>query len=312
MTDAMRESEGSPLPPGDWLVEPVGDAILFGTRAGTLLASGLSPYQAWEVWDTPAFGRLYRLDGRIMATERDECMCHEALVHVAGLAQAGPTRALVLGGGDGGSARELLRYPTMRQIVVAELDETVVEFSRRYLSCIHAGAFDDPRVRIVIGDAQDYVLGIATASGESFDLIIFDLTDPDMSAAAMYRVDFFATCARLLSAEGALCLHLGSPLGQPRQVSELLAALRTVFPQVTPYFPAVPSYGGLWAMACASLVLRPADADAAVIGRRIAALAGPGLRSIDASSCACLLKPPACLDQWGGQSAREPSANSLL
>ena len=101
--------------------EPLTPALALDCR-GRLLAGGRSDFQRWEVWDTLAFGRLYRLDGRSMASEADSFLCHEPLVHVAGLAHPELRRALVLGGGDGASAAELLKYPGVQEVVLAELD----------------------------------------------------------------------------------------------------------------------------------------------------------------------------------------------
>ena len=277
------------LPPGQWLIEPVGDALFFGLRAGKLLASGRSAHQTWEVWDTPALGRLYRLNGHIMAAEYDEFMCHEALVHAPGLAHPAPRSALILGGGDGGSARELLRYPSMQRVVVAELDEEVVALSRAHLPFIHNGAFDDPRMEIVYGDARDYV---GQNAPEKFDLIIFDLTDPDSGASPLFQPEFFSACIRRLTPMGALSLHLGSPLTQANQIWNLRGALKRLFPAVTLFYPDIPSYGGTWAMACASFALQPAALDTALLSQRLAHLQGEALRSIDNSNYAALLSPP--------------------
>ncbi|MEN3111041.1 hypothetical protein ACFONG_04195 [Uliginosibacterium paludis] len=162
---------------------------------GRLLASGRSPHQAWEVWQTPAFGRLYRLDNRSMAAEADSHLCHEPLVHVAGLAHPGPQRALVLGGGDGASCAELLRYPTLREIVLAELDPAVLALAREWLPALHAGALDDARVTLRLGDAQEVVTAWQPGD-EPFDLVIFDLTDPDTAAAPLFSTAFFRACWR--------------------------------------------------------------------------------------------------------------------
>ncbi|WP_158239097.1 fused MFS/spermidine synthase [Uliginosibacterium sp. TH139] len=277
--------------------ETLGPALDFDC-AGHLLAGGRSDYQSWEVWQTAAFGRLYRLDGRSMASEADSFLCHEPLVHIAGLAHPEPRRALVLGGGDGATAAELLKYPTLEEVVLAELDPAVLRLARDFLPMLHDGALDDPRLQIVLGDAAAYVQRWQPADGH-FDLIVFDLTDPDTTAAPLFTADFFRACRRLLSPQGALSLHLGSPLWQREQIDSLLERLREVFPLVTPLFPAIPLYGGLWSMAVASDTLDPTTQPATTLAARIEALLG-NLRLVDVSQYHALLACPPWLESLEG------------
>ena len=258
--------------------------------AGHLIAGGHSEYQNWEVWDTAAFGRLYRLDGRSMASEADSFLCHEPLVHLAGLAHPELRRALVLGGGDGASAAELLKYPGIAEVVIAELDPAVLRLAREFLPALHDGALDSPQVRIEHGDAADFVRRWRPEDGH-FDLIIFDLTDPDTAAAPLFSAEFFRACARLLGPQGALSLHLGSPLWQREQVETLLDRLREVFALVTPLFPTIPLYGGLWSMAVASDTLDPTNLPQARIAAHIEHMPG-NLRLIDANQYHALLACP--------------------
>lgn len=263
---------------------------------GKRLAGERSVHQSWEVWETPAFGRLYRLDGRNMASESDSFICHEALVHIAGLAHPTLRRALILGGGDGASAAELLKYPAMEEVVIAELDPAVIQLTREFLPRLHQGALDDPRVRLEIGDAAAFINQCCTKDGH-FDLIIFDLTDPDTAAAPLFSADFFRACQRLLGPQGAISLHLGSPFWQREQIGTLLTRLREVFPLVTPVFPTLPLYGGLWSMAVASDSLSPAHLPHALITARIEQMPGH-LRLIDANQYHALLACPPWLKSF--------------
>ncbi len=224
------------------------------TRAGRRLEKFRSPCQEIEVYETPAFGRLFRLDGSFMSSERDEFFYHENLVHLPALAHPAPKTALVLGGGDGGSAKELLKHPSMERIVLAELDECVVDIARRHLPAVHRGALDHPRVEIRIGDGLDYV----RESREYFDLILFDLTDPGGHSAPLHTAGFYAACRARLAPGGALALHIGSPLAQPERFRDSVRDLRAVFAVVRPYTLFIPLYGTLWGMACASDGLDPA------------------------------------------------------
>lgn len=274
------------------LVESLCDDAGYFLEGARLLEAGRSRWQAYEVWETPRFGRLYRLDGVFMTSERDEFLCHENLVHVPGIAHAGLRRALILGGGDGGSAEELLKYSTIERIVIAELDEKVIDISRRYLAEVHHGALDDPRVDIRIGNGLQYVCAEGPAAGGRFDLIVFDLTDPVGPAEALHTQDFFAACKALLAAGGAIVLHIGSPFFQPERVRELVARLRQVFACVRPYFLYIPLYGSLWGMACASDTLDPQMLAADAVDRRLVERGIEGLQHFNgAVHCAQFALP---------------------
>lgn len=252
------------------LAELVSEDAGYFLRGARLLEAGRSEWQTYEVWETPRFGKLFRLDGCFMTSERDEFYYHENLIHVPGVAHPGLRRALILGGGDGGSADELLKYPGIERIVIAELDAKVVELSRRHLRAVHHGALDDARVEIRIGDGMKYVHEEGPAAGERYDLIVLDLTDPIGPAEALYAADFFAACKALLAEGGALTLHIGTPVFQPERVRELVARLRRVFATVRPYFLYIPLYGSLWGMACASDTLDPAALGAEEVDCRLA------------------------------------------
>jgi spermidine synthase len=225
-----------------------------------------SPYQAVEVHDSAEFGKLFRLDGHFMTSERDEFFYHEMLVHMAALAHPAPERALVVGGGDGGSAEELLKHPTIKSVTLAEIDLAVVDVSRKYLATVHKGALDDPRLSLKITDGFEYV----RTSSDSYDLVVLDLTDPGGPSTSLYTPDFYRACAARLTPAGAMTLHIASPVAHPDRIRAGITALRAAFPIVTPYLASVPLYGGMWMMACCSGTLDPRKLAAPEIDRRIA------------------------------------------
>src|SRR5690606_38822792 len=224
-----------------------------------------SAYQRVEVHDTPQFGRLFRLDGRFMTSEKDEFIYHECMVHPAALAHAGPKTALVLGGGDGGSSEELLKHPTMERVVMAELDEAVIDIAKTHLQNVHRGVFNDPRLDVRIGDGFAFVRD----TDETFDLIVLDLTDPDTPAGPLYTADFFRMCKQRLNPGGAISLHLGSPVYGAEHVTRLSAALRGAVAVVRPMTAYVPLYASLWAMAIASDTLDPLALNAEAVSQRL-------------------------------------------
>jgi spermidine synthase len=248
------------------MTEGLTDDWGFYIRSARRFESFRSPFQLVEVHDTAAFGRLFRLDGHFMTSVKDEFFYHENLVHVAAIAHPAPRRALIVGGGDGGSAEELLKHPSMAAITLCEIDAAVIDISRRYLADVHHGALDDPRVTLEIGDGFAYVRE-ATAL---YDLIVLDLTDPGGPSTPLYTAEFYRACAARLAPGGAMTLHVASPVAHPERIRAGLARLREAFACVTPYLTSIPLYGGLWMMACASAGLDPHDVSAAEVDRRIA------------------------------------------
>jgi spermidine synthase len=267
MADAPIGHDGAPshdLAPGV-LTEELTDAWGFYIRSARELERSRSAFQAIEVHDTVPFGKLFRLDGHFMTSEHDEFFYHENLVHLAAVSHPLPQRALVIGGGDGGSAEEIFKHPSIRSVRLAEIDATVVAIARRYFASIHAGALDDPRLELEITDGFAYVQSIS----ERFDLIVVDLTDPGGPSERLYTREFYEACAARLEPGGALTLHIASPIAHPDRIRATLAHLRAAFAVVTPYLTSVPLYGGMWMMACASDALDPRALSVEEVDRRI-------------------------------------------
>src|SRR6478736_8858933 len=173
-----------------------------------------SPFQTVEVHESVPFGKLFRLDGAFMTSEKDEFFYHENLVHVAAIAHPQPERALIVGGGDGGSAEEILKHPSIKSVTLAEIDLAVVDISRKYLQAVHRGALDDPRLTLRIEDGFAYVRNAT----DTFDLIVLDLTDPGGPSKPLYTPEFYRACAARLSPMGALTLHIASPVAHPERI----------------------------------------------------------------------------------------------
>ncbi|MDR2016247.1 MAG: polyamine aminopropyltransferase, partial [Burkholderiales bacterium] len=155
---------------------------------------------------------------------------------------------LIVGGGDGGSAEELFKHPSIEHITLVEIDQAVVDISRRHLRNVHRGSLDDPRMTLKIEDGFAYV----KTSTESFDLIVLDLTDPGGPSTLLYTPEFYRACAARLGDNGIMTLHIASPLANPARIRETLLRLRDAFNHVVPYLTSIPLYGGLWLMAFCS------------------------------------------------------------
>ena len=234
---------------------------------GTLVERRQTPFQLLEVYDTPELGRMFRLDGANMTSDRDEFFYHENLVHPAAVAHPHPRRALVIGGGDGGSSEELLKHATLEGVHMAELDPEVIEVSKARFGKVHRGVFDNPRLKVTVGDGLEYL----RTTGVRYDIITMDLTDPVGPSVALYTPETFALAKGALAAGGALTLHIGSPFSHGARVRTTIENLRRVFSRVTPYFVHIPLYGSVWGFACASDVLDPRTVSPAQAEKVIAA-----------------------------------------
>jgi spermidine synthase len=220
---------------------------------GTLVERRQTPFQLLEVYDTPELGRIFRLDGFNMTSERDEFFYHENLVHPAAVAHPNPRRALVIGGGDGGSSEELLKHSTLEVVHMAELDPEVIEVAKAQFAKVHRGVFSNPRLQVSVGDGLEYLRNTAVR----YDLVSMDLTDPVGPSVELYSPATFALAKRAMADGGALTLHIGSPFSHGARVRQTLDNLRQVFRLVTPYFVHIPLYGSIWGFACASDTLDP-------------------------------------------------------
>lgn len=247
------------------LLEALNAHSVYGYHTSRRLETRRTQHQLLEVHDTPQFGRLLRLDGHFMTSEREEFFYHECLVHPAAIAHPEPRRALIIGGGDGGAAEELFKHPSMQRVVLAELDAGVVEASREYLGAVHHDVFSDPRLILHIGDGFEYM----RRTEERFDLVLLDLTDPETPAGPLYTAAAFAAVKRVLDPGGAVVLHIGTPVFEPEQVRRIAAGLRANFARVNCYGLYIPLYGAYWGLAVASDALDPTAVSRAVVADRL-------------------------------------------
>lgn len=268
----------------DWLNAHSG----YGFTARSRLATIQSPYQRVEVYDTHQFGKLFRLDGRLMTSEGEEFFYHECMTHPALLAHPNPQSVLVIGGGDGGSSEETFKHPSVKRIVMAELDPVVIDVSRQWLRRIHKGALDDPRLEIKLGDGFEFVQNCT----EKFDLVILDLTDPDTPAFHLYSEAFFRLCQRVLNPGGLMTMHLGSPVFQAATVKKNAANLRKVFKQVHPMALYIPLYGSLWCLGIASDSVNPRQLAVEAVTQRMRERRLTGLKYYNAELHPALFSLP--------------------
>ena len=196
-------------------------------------------HQDLVIFENAIFGRILALDGVIQTTERDDHVYHEMLAHVPILAHGRARDVLIIGGGDGGCLREVARHD-LATVAMVEIDGKVIELSKTYLPTLSAGAFDDPRLDLVITDGNAFVHETA----RRFDVIIVDSTDPIGPGEILFSQDFYAGCKRCLAEGGILVTQNGVPMVQPDEVRDSYTRLSRLFADVSFYLAAVPSYSG--------------------------------------------------------------------
>lgn len=225
-----------------------------------------SPYQRIEIFETEGFGRLMTLDGLVMVTDRDNFVYHEMMSHPALFSHPDPKRVLIIGGGDCGTLREVLRHDTVTLAEQVELDERVTRVSERFFPAL-CEANSDPRARFQFADG---IAWVANAAPASYDVIIVDSTDPVGPAAGLFSEAFYTNCHRALAPRGVLVGQSESPLFHADLIRCMQARLRAAgFADVaTEHFPQCTYPSGWWS---ATLACR----DAPLTFRREAAAARP-------------------------------------
>jgi len=205
-------------------------------------------FQEIIIFENPTFGKVLVLDGIIQTTEADEFVYHEMLTHVPLLAHGNVRDVLIIGGGDGGILREVLRHKTVEKVVMVELDGGVVDHCKKHLPSLNGGAFDDSVV-----SADDDGIKYVRETANRFDLIIVDSTDPIGPGEVLFTDEFYNSCKAILKEGGLLATQNGVPFFQPDEVKTASKRLGPVFSDVTFYGAVVPSYiGGIMTLAWAT------------------------------------------------------------
>lgn len=206
-------------------------------------------YQQLELVDTDEFGKVLILDGITQVGEGSEYSYHEPMVHPALCSHSKPESVLIIGGGDGGILREVLKYNSVKSAVLVDLDGEVISFSKKYLRKVHRGAFNDPRATVIVGDGRAYT---DNHPGE-FDVVIMDMTDPFGPSRLLYTQEFFQIIKKTLKNEsGIFVMHSESPISRPSTFACINRTLSSVFDHVNQFYTYVQMYGVLWAITVSS------------------------------------------------------------
>jgi len=234
----MPADEEPDLP---WYTETLHDGFRTSYQVRRVLFDSQTEHQRLVVAESVAFGKLVMLDGVTQLTTADEHVYHEMLSHVPILAHGAVREVLIIGGGDGGMIEEVFKHPTIEHVTMAELDAGVIELAKTQLPELSNGAFDDPRLEIVLGDGRETVARAPTAA---CDLIIVDSTDPIGPGESLFTADFYAECRRVLRSGGVIVTQNGVPFFQADELASTMRAFGALFTDATCYLAAVPMYVG--------------------------------------------------------------------
>ena len=215
--------------------------IAYSYKINDILYSGRSQYQEIQVLDSPDFGRILVLDGVVQLTERDEFFYHEMLAHIALQAHLNPKNIMIIGGGDGGTLREVIKHEPVRNVQLVELDEEVIEISKRYFPSLSAG-FADERVQVKEMDGSHFV----KTTAEKYDVVIVDSTDPVGSAQSLFSEQFFSDVRSILNEDGILVIQTESLHFHRDFVVEIQKKLGRLFEIVRLYTVPLATYAGNW------------------------------------------------------------------
>lgn len=242
----MRGAAGPELEESNlelWFKEIETKDLHIGFRVSNVLHRERSEFQDIAIMDTPSFGRMLVLDGIVQTTVKDEFFYHEMIAHVPLFSHPNPRRVLVIGGGDGGTVREVLKHDSVEHVDLVEIDGRVIELCREYLPELSHG-LDDPRVNILVTDGLKYVKDVRDA----YDVVIVDSSDPLGPAVGLFREEFYRDVAHVLEDDGLMVAQTESPWLTPEIVRDVVGAIGNAFPpKAYLYLTTVPIYSlGQW------------------------------------------------------------------
>lgn len=230
--------EGSQAP--QWLDETLHEGFRIRLKAERVLHDSQTAHQRLVIFDNPEFGRCMMLDGVIQLAERDEFIYHEMMAHVPLFALGRASCVLIIGGGDGGVLREVLKHAHVTQATLCEIDQSVIDLARTHFPAVSDGAFDDARARVVIADGTQFV----AETPDRFDAILVDSTDPIGPGAALFTESFYADCRRCLAPGGVLVTQNGLPFVQAPELRQSVSHFRALFADAWAYLATTPTYVG--------------------------------------------------------------------
>ena len=233
--------------------ELVNDQYGITIKVDNVLFSGHSKFQKVDVLESQSHGCILTLDGLMMLTERDEFYYHEMISHVPLNSHKKPETVLVIGGGDGGTVREVLKHDTIKKVVLCEIDGMVIDVCKKYLPGVACG-LDDPRVEIVVDDAIEFIKDKKSC----YDVILIDSTDPMGPGEGLFTEEFYTNVKEALTPGGIMAAQSESPFANQKEMKMMYTLLKKVFPITTAFIGPIPTYpGGNWSWAFCSETVEP-------------------------------------------------------
>ena len=224
--------------------------VRYGLK-GRKLIEKKSKFQKITVFESKRYGKALLLDDCWMTAEKQEKQYHECLVHPALCSSEELNNVLIIGGGDGGTARECLKYKELKKLKLIEIDEIVIEMSKKYLSEIGGNCWLDPRLDV---QSEDGISWVQQAEESSFDAVIIDSSDPKGPAKGLFNKKFFQNCRRILKSNGVFAAQTESPEAFEKTHIESVKVIREVFGTADPLYGNVPIYpSGWWSWTFASI-----------------------------------------------------------
>ncbi len=265
--------------PDKWFYDGISQDLIQLHSIKEVLYRGQTKFQSIQFIRTGNFGKCLVLDDKIQSSEVDEFIYHEALVQPAMLIHPCPEIVFLAGGGEGATLREVLSHKTVKRAMMVDIDEEVIALCKKFLPEYSQGAFEDRRTRLYHTDAREYL----AKSGEAFDIVIIDLTEPIEKGPAylLYTREFYQLVRNRLTTNGIITVQAGSAAyTELLNFSSVYNTLKSVFPKVYPYQVDIPSFGGPWGFCFASMNLEPVMSEEE-IDNRIAARALNKLKCYD-------------------------------
>lgn len=238
---------------------------IYGFACKKLLYSSKSAYQKIEIYDTHLFGKVLKLDDFFQTSEKEEFFYHELMVHPAMCSHPNPEKILIIGGGDGGILKNVLRYKNVKKAIMVEIDGEVVKASKKYLPSVSENAFENKRTQLIIGDGNKFI----KETKEKFDVIIADLTDPLGPSKNLYAKKFYNKISGLLDKNGVFQLHLEFCVTRPELSRQIYKNLKSCFKYAAPYAHYIPLYGGLMGFSINSNYIDASEIKAEIIEKRL-------------------------------------------
>ena len=276
----------------EWHIEPISTGLIQAERITNIVCEVQTPFQHVMIIDGECFGRSLILDGKTQSTELDEFVYHEGLVHPSMLSHKNPKNVLIVGGGEGATAREVLKYRDVEEVTMVDIDQKLVELCQEFLPNHHLNAFTDPRLKLEYADALEFVDSLK----KQYDVIIMDVPDPLEYGPAyrLFTLEFFNLLKNKMSHDGILVIQAGAtgPSFSEQCFTAVAHTLSQAFGICRGYEIFVPSFGSTWGFVTASETIDPSIKTVKIVDRDLKTRSVDGLKMYDGISHQSMFQLP--------------------